>query len=618
MVVSRSPSIVLSSIVLPLALATLACGDAPAERSAARSEQPEDADAKSAVAKGTGRTDATSDPEPAEASASHGAEAETDALAGSGGVQEEGQVVFPSQRPEDFGSIKPPVAPPPEADLTLHALAGYEVVAVYSQPDLKSARLGYMRFGQRMMVTTKLDDEGEGCRKGFHALPMGGFACASKGLIVKEGKEPYMYLPPPPPRVDQPLPYDYGTVARDGTPMWWRIADADEVRLADEKYAATLPAPEPKPASATKPGSKKTAPKGDTDAKPTDSAVVAKAPKVIALPGLNDGPPPVPAPPRELTEAEKKEAARKKEEQRKREEARKVAAEERTAELAKKMAHLPLNSSKPFMEKGFMITISERVHEKGRSWWRTTRGGFVEAGRAWRRSKNKDFEGGQILEGSGFPFGFVMAEKGAASMLDDKGALKWKRRLEYREFLDFTEEVDVDGRPYLVTADGLYVRRKDVRLAVPAERPEEVAPWEPWIHVSLEQQLLVAYEGDTPVYATLVSTGKKGSAEESFATPKGQWRIQSKHISSSMDGTTASDGNYSIQDVPWTMFFEGSYALHGAFWHSRFGRRRSHGCVNLGPTDARWLFHWTMPVLPEGWHGVKSNEETPGTMVVVR
>ena len=48
------------------------------------------------------------------------------------------------------------------------------------------------------------------------------------------------------------------------------------------------------------------------------------------------------------------------------------------------------------------------------------------------------------------------------------------------------------------------------------------------------------------------------------------------------------------------------------------GRVRSHGSVNLGSTDARWLFYWTTPHLPETWHGVFSQETSPGTMVVVR
>jgi len=180
----------------------------------------------------------------------------------------------------------------------------------------------------------------------------------------------------------------------------------------------------------------------------------------------------------------------------------------------------------------------------------------------------------------------------------------------------FASEVEVGGRPYLVTRDGLYVRKADVRLAAPATRPADVQAWERWVDVDLERQLLVAYAGDVPVYAALVSSGKRGSDDE-FVTPKGKFRIGGKHISSSMDGNTASDDRYSIQDVPWAMFFHGNYALHGAFWHDKFGERRSHGCVNLGPSDARWLFFWTTPLLPDGWHGVNAHAGAPGSMVVI-
>ena len=556
---------------------------------------------ESSAAAGTPQPEAKTDPTPEDAP--DDPEPGTLAIAGDTGepaTAETGHAEAPAPdvKPEDYGVVKPPVAPPAEDELTIHALAGLPVVAIYTQPDLEAPRLGYLRFGQRMMVGEKVEDEGEGCRKGFHALPAGGFACASKGLLVDPDKEPYMYLPPDPPRLEEPLPYDYGTIGKDGTPMWWRTADRDEVRLADEKYAATVAPPEPEPG--------KTSPKPSKPSKPSKPPG-KPAGDGAALPGVGDTPPP---PAETLTEEQRAELERKREEAR-------IKAEERAAELAKKAANLPLNSDKPFLEKGFIITLSQRVKDKGRGWWRTARGGFVETSRAWRR-KTKDFQGAEVPEGSGFPFGFVVEEKVAGYKLDDEGKLKRERKLEYREFVDFAEEVEVGGKPYMVTADGMHVRKKDLRLAEAATRPEEVAPWEGWIDVSLERQILVAYEGDQPVYATLVSTGKKGTKEESFETPTGTWRIQSKHVSSSMDGNTASDGNYSIQDVPWTMFFEGSYALHGAFWHSRFGRRRSHGCVNLGPTDARWLFNWTTPVLPEGWHGVKAHEGAPGTLIVVR
>ena len=65
------------------------------------------------------------------------------------------------------------------------------------------------------------------------------------------------------------------------------------------------------------------------------------------------------------------------------------------------------------------------------------------------------------------------------------------------------------------------------------------------------------------------------------------------------------------------MYFQGSYALHAAFWHDRFGAVRSHGCVNLAPADAHFLFRWAGPVLPNGWHGVIATKDNPGTFLLV-
>lgn len=504
----------------------------------------------------------------------------------------------PKVKPEDYGSLRVPAPTPTEEELTVHGLAGFEVVTVYAAPNLESARLGHMRIGQRSMVTAAIPDEGEGCKKGFHGLPTGGYACASKGLLVDPQKEPYMHMPPPPPRVDSPHPYDYAVVAKEGTPMWWRTADADERMLAEEKYIATLPVEErPAPKPAKKDG-------GGGSTKPPAS-------EDTKLPSLLD------EPPAELTPEQKAEIERKKAAAAARAAARREAAAEREAELARKKARLPLRPGNPFMSKGNILSVGDRTKDKGRRWLRTARGGYVEAGRVYGK-KVFDFEGAVLEEGADFPFGFIDDDNAAAFELQEDGSLKRKKKLEYRSFVDLEPEPKTIGkRAYYQTTDGMWVRESHVRMAVRREMPEDIDPWERWVDVSLSTQLLVAYEGDQPVFATLVSTGKKGNKEESFRTPKGKWRIQSKHISSSMAGSTATDGDYSIQDVPWTMFFEGNYALHGAFWHTRFGRTRSHGCVNLGPTDARWLFYWTTPFLPETWHGVKSQDDSPGSMVVV-
>ncbi|MCX4243694.1 L,D-transpeptidase [Paraliomyxa miuraensis] len=502
------------------------------------------------------------------------------------------------------------LVPPPAESLTMHGLAAYEVVTIYAKPNLASTKLGYLRFGHRTMVTPKIADEGEGCPKGWHQLPAGGHACASKGLTVEADKEPYMYHPPPRPRIEEPMPYDYGAIARDGTETWWRPATAAERQLAAEKFAllqeeaaaaaaaaAGLPPPPPKAKPAPKPKA------GDGAAAGDDGGGGEP------LPGVDDPPPEPAAPP---SPEELAELARKAEEERLRQE------EERKARL-EQMSKLPLHPEHPFLERGFTITTALKVNDQGRTWWRTSRGGYLDAAKVYKKPPPKVAEVGVVLpETSGFPFGFAGDDKTPVFQRNEDGKLQRKGSLAYRTFVDGVEELEIDGKTYLRTADDTYVRASDLRLAVPQTPPQDLGGIDRWVDVDLSQQLLVAYEGERPVFTTLVSTGRKGTKEEPFDTPTGTFRIVTKHISSSMDGNTASDGNYSIQDVPWAMFFHGNYALHGAFWHAGFGGRRSHGCINLAVTDARWLFWWVGPELPEGWHGAAAHDGSPGSVVVVR
>jgi hypothetical protein len=167
------------------------------------------------------------------------------------------------------------------------------------------------------------------------------------------------------------------------------------------------------------------------------------------------------------------------------------------------------------------------------------------------------------------------------------------------------------GRRYYVTRDGLYLRDTAVRIVDRVVRPPQVPKNQRWIRVDLGRQTLTAYEGETPVFATLVSSGLPD-----HATPAGIYRLHAKHVTTTMADDMAADGPYSIEDVPWTMYFLGSYALHAAFWHDRFGQPRSHGCVNLAPRDARWLFFWTLPELPSSFHGVLA-DVGEGTTVVL-
>jgi hypothetical protein len=127
-----------------------------------------------------------------------------------------------------------------------------------------------------------------------------------------------------------------------------------------------------------------------------------------------------------------------------------------------------------------------------------------------------------------------------------------------------------------------------------APSPTAVVSWTPrldpgelsnegrWIDVDLGDQILTAYEGAEPVMRFLVSSGTA-----SYPTVTGQFRIWVKLESTRMKGP-----GYDLKDVPYTMYFYEGYGLHGAYWHNNFGTPMSHGCVNLSPSDAAWLFNF--------------------------
>jgi hypothetical protein len=110
-----------------------------------------------------------------------------------------------------------------------------------------------------------------------------------------------------------------------------------------------------------------------------------------------------------------------------------------------------------------------------------------------------------------------------------------------------------------------------------------------WVDLNLEEQSLTVYDNSKMVFATLVSTGTKP-----FYTQPGLFKIYEKKDAETMSGDFSLDksGAYYLEDVPWTMYFDQLRALHGAYWHARFGYDASHGCVNLSIGDSHWLYDW--------------------------
>jgi hypothetical protein len=255
-----------------------------------------------------------------------------------------------------------------------------------------------------------------------------------------------------------------------------------------------------------------------------------------------------------------------------------------------------------------------------------------------------------LSRGLEMPFAFV-SRRGAELVRITGGSVTRAGEATYRSAHPLTGKQQLaDGREYVELADGRWLDTEQAAVVVaPSKLPKVARAGEKWIELDLSEQVLVAWEGTRPVFATLVSTGRPaiGDPKTTTATPRGAFRLISKHIAATMDSDEGSgrrlnvekelkpgdpgyvpmrgdgvygvtkrrgEGLFKLRDVPYIQYFEKNYAIHGSYWHDVFGIPRSHGCINLSPADARGLFFWTDPPIPTGWHGINIDK---GTAVII-
>jgi hypothetical protein len=421
-------------------------------------------------------------------------------------------------------------------------------------------RLGSLRKGQRVTARNS-GKKGGHCSDGWFELVGGGWLCGRHVTVDFDNKE--LKDAPHPPFADRPLPYDYGLNLTNGTPMY-RRAPLRRERAANEKGLLVAGKTVDDRAAAAK---EIAAEKGETPWYLADEPQKGQ----VTLDQL------------------KGESA---------------LVEQR-------------------MVRGFYVAIDQEVHAFAGKFWRTTRGNYVPFDHILVHQPKTEFEGvwvGKDDEPRKLPLAFLL--RGSPRIaFSDAGQTPSRGELVARfSILSLTPRRELfEGRGYLETTEGFFVREQDAAVARAPAPPADLKPGEKWIDVNLATQTLVAFEGDRPVFATIVSSGRHDDEDRAkdHRTPSGSFRIREKHISTTMDDDSATDGPYSIEDVPWVMYFEKGIALHGAFWHSSFGKEHSHGCVNMLPHDARELFAWVGPTLPDGWHAVRATAENPGTRVLV-
>jgi len=131
-----------------------------------------------------------------------------------------------------------------------------------------------------------------------------------------------------------------------------------------------------------------------------------------------------------------------------------------------------------------------------------------------------------------------------------------------------------------------WIDQRNVARVVPDATAPAGVDTDRWISVNLYEQTVTAYEGGQLVYATMVSTGRNGAW-----TKPGLFQVWAKLERDLMTGGIAGEpGFYYLQNVPWVLYFDKARALHGTYWHAKFGTTTSRGCVNLPMTDAHWIF----------------------------
>jgi hypothetical protein len=269
------------------------------------------------------------------------------------------------------------------------------------------------------------------------------------------------------------------------------------------------------------------------------------------------------------------------------------------------------------LQPGFAVSVIERAGRAGGDPFGLTTKGLWLPLSDLKAVRPLAFHGYEVEQGR-LDRGWVVVD--AALLYAEPAGHKLDAPPKHRfDVVPLLETRDVKGHDWFRVGDATWMAGSDARFPSLASPPPEARPFEHWVDVDLSRQVVTAYEGEKPVYATLASTGV-GKADDVTATPVGVHRVWVKLRSTDMTNLEEADAEryYAIEDVPWVLFFKKGYGFHGAFWHRSFGHVRSHGCVNLTPLDAEHLFRWASPHLPAGWTAALPTDYDPGTLVRVR
>ncbi len=134
-----------------------------------------------------------------------------------------------------------------------------------------------------------------------------------------------------------------------------------------------------------------------------------------------------------------------------------------------------------------------------------------------------------------------------------------------------------------------WIEQRFLAVVDPDPTPPEGVDQDRWVSINLYEQTVAVYEAGSLVFATVGSTGRNG-----FWTQPGLFQVWAKLERDDMTGGIPgeADNFYFLGDVPRVLYFDQARALHGTYWHGKFGTPTSRGCVNLAPADSNWMFEF--------------------------
>lgn len=411
---------------------------------------------------------------------------------------------------------------------------------------------------------------GEGC-DAWYAIEPRGYVCAGASAAVDPNDPVVVALRPHAPRVDSPWPYDYAEST--GAPRYPQLPSAKEQRRAEWDLEEHL----------------------------------ANIAKVRAAEGAGE------EAIREIDEAL-------------------VGVDLKPAGVAAP-ALFPfgglVREGRDRIVNGSTVAFTRAFDAQDRTWVVTSDQAYMPKDRL-KPYPRSSFQGVWLKDGRSLPLAFFRKtdrpkyQRGAGGRFEPTGA-SFARLAS----VGLTGRAEAeDGERFLETQEpGVYVRADDtvvIEAAKSSPLEGEADPSSPprkWIEVSVLGGWFVAYEELTPVFATLISPGRGGvprqgiPAIETAATPTGRFRIDGKFVTATMVSSTNDKIVHS--EVQFVQNFSGPHALHGAYWHDAWGEPKSGGCVNLSPIDAKQMFAWTDPPVPEGWHGLRASRDAGRSTVVL-